>query len=111
SLKEFFDLYKFHLIVPMLFNDEIRGITLLGEKKNRREFDQGDFDLITTLSNLALVADENARMQQEMIEKQRMERELAIARQIQVGLLPQGLPKIRGYEVTSVFEPCYTVGG
>jgi sigma-B regulation protein RsbU (phosphoserine phosphatase) len=111
EFREFFERYKFHLIFPMMFNDEIRGIIFLGEKKNHKDFDQGDFDLITTLSNLALVADENARMQQEMIEKQRMERELAIARQIQVGLLPQELPKIRGYEVTSVFEPCYTVGG
>jgi sigma-B regulation protein RsbU (phosphoserine phosphatase) len=102
---------KVHLIFPMILNDEIRGLILLGEKKNRKRFEQEDFDLITTLSNLALVADENARMQQEMIEKQRMERELAIAREIQVGLLPQVVPKIRGYEITSVFEPCYSVGG
>jgi sigma-B regulation protein RsbU (phosphoserine phosphatase) len=111
ELQEFIEAYRFDLIVPMVFNDEIRGIIFLGEKMNRKEFEPGDFDLITTLSNLALVADENARMQQQMIEKQRMERELAIAREIQVGLLPQSLPKIPGYEVTSVFEPCYTVGG
>jgi sigma-B regulation protein RsbU (phosphoserine phosphatase) len=102
---------KIHLILPMILNDEIRGIILLGEKKNRKQFTQEDFDFMTTLGNLALVADENARMQQEMIEKQRMEKELAIAREIQVGLLPQSTPKIRGYEIASAFYPCYTVGG
>ena len=110
-LKQFLDTHKIALIFPMILNDEIRGVMFLGEKKNRKAFAQEDFDLITTLGNLALVADENARMQQEMIEKQRMERELAIAREIQVGLLPQSVPKVRGYEITSVFEPCYTVGG
>ncbi len=111
DLRKFLDAHKIHLLFPMILNEEIRALIFLGEKKNRRRFGQEDFDLITTLGNLALVADENARMQQEMIEKQRMERELAIARQIQVGLLPQSIPKIRGYEITSVFEPCYTVGG
>jgi len=111
DVKQYLESEKIHLIFPMVLNDEIRGIIFLGEKMNHRAFDQEDFDLITTLGNLALVADENARMQQEMIEKQRMERELDIARQIQVGLLPQAIPEIHGYEITSVFEPCYTVGG
>ena len=111
DFRRFLEAQKISLIFPMILNDEIRGVMFLGEKKNRKDFGQEDFDLITTLGNLALVADENARMQQEMIEKQRMERELAIARQIQVGLLPHAVPKIRGYEITTVFEPCYTVGG
>jgi sigma-B regulation protein RsbU (phosphoserine phosphatase) len=111
DLNDFMEVHKIHVIFPMVLNDEIRGLIFLGEKKNRKSFEQEDFDLITTLGNLAVVADENARMQQGMIEKQRMERELAIARQIQHGLLPQFVPKIRGYEITSVFEPCYTVGG
>jgi phosphoserine phosphatase RsbU/P len=111
DFRKFLDRHKISLLFPMVMNEEIRGLIFLGEKKNRKPFESEDFDLITTLSNLALVADENARMQQEMIEKQRMERELAIARQIQVGLLPQNIPKIRGYEIISVFEPCYTVGG
>ena len=111
DFQQFLDDQKVHLVFPMILNDELRGLIFLGEKKNRQQFQQEDFDLITTLGNLAFVADENAKMQQEMIEKQRMEKELAIARQIQVGLLPQSVPRIRGYEITSVFEPCYTVGG
>src|SRR5262249_3602217 len=50
-------------------------------------------------------------MQQQMIEKQRMEKELAIAREIQFSLLPQSIPQQEGYEIASVFIPCYTVGG
>ncbi len=111
DFRESLEAHKIHLVIPMILNDETRGMILLGEKKNRKAFSEEEFEMITALGNLALVADENAGMQQEMIEKQRMERELDIARQIQVGLLPQAIPKIRGYEITSVFTPCYTVGG
>lgn len=102
---------KVHLIFPMMLNEELCGIILLGDKKNRKEFAQEDFDFITTLVNLAVVADENVRMQQAMIEKQRMEKELAIAREIQVSLLPQDSPSMKGYELASVFSPCYSVAG
>jgi len=100
-----------HVIFPMILNEEVRGVILLGEKKNERPFTQEDYDFITTITNLALVSDENARMQQEIIEKQRMEKELAIARDIQMSLLPQPIPVLQGYEISSVFDPCYMVGG
>jgi len=100
-----------HLIVPMSLNNEIRGVILLGAKRNKNLFSQEDFDFIATLANLALVSEENARMQLAMIEKQRMERELAIARDIQVGLLPHASPEIDGYEIATVFHPCYSVAG
>ena len=79
--------------------------------KNKNPFTREDFDFISTLGNLAIVSDENAQMQQQMIEKQRMEKELAIAREIQFSLLPQVIPQQAGYEIASVFIPCYTVGG
>jgi sigma-B regulation protein RsbU (phosphoserine phosphatase) len=101
---------KIHLLLPMVFNDEIRGLILLGDRKNRKPYCKEDFDFISTLGNLALVADENSRMQQQMVEKHRMERELAIAREIQVGLLPRVTPKIPGYQIDSFFLPCFTVG-
>ena len=84
---------------------------LLGDRKNRKPFGQEEYDFINTLGNLAVVADENARMQHAMIEKERMERELAIARDIQVSLLPSEAPRIEGYEIASVFHPCYSVAG
>jgi sigma-B regulation protein RsbU (phosphoserine phosphatase) len=111
EIKIFCTAKKIHLIFPMTLNDEIRGLIFLGDKKNRKPFGQEDFDFITTLGNLALVADENVRMQQAMIEKQRMEKELAIARDIQVSLLPQASPQLAGYEIASVFHPCYSVAG
>lgn len=102
---------KIHMVYPIIMNEELRALILLGEKKNRNPFTREDFEFISTLGNLAIVSDENAQMQQQMIEKQRMEKELAIAREIQFSLLPQSIPQPEGYEIGSLFIPCYTVGG
>ena len=111
KLSGYFLSHKIHMVYPIIMNDDLRGMILLGDKKNANPFTREDFEFISTLGNLALVSDENAKMQQQMIEKQRMEKELAIAREIQFSLLPQSLPKQEGYEIASVFIPCYTVGG
>jgi sigma-B regulation protein RsbU (phosphoserine phosphatase) len=103
--------HKIQLIFPMVWDEVLKGFILLGEKKNHKPFAQEDYDFITTLANLALVADANARMQQQMIEKQRMDKELSIAREIQFSLLPQSIPKIEGYDLSTGFYPAYQVGG
>ncbi|MCI0611826.1 PP2C family protein-serine/threonine phosphatase [bacterium] len=108
---EFLSEHKVHLIFPMIMNDEVRGWILLGDRKTRKGYAQEDYDFITTLSSLALVSDENARMQQQMIEKQRMEKELSIAREIQFSLLPQSIPNISTYGIATAFQPAYQVGG
>jgi phosphoserine phosphatase RsbU/P len=110
-LHEFMSEHKVHLIFPMIMNDEVRGWILLGDRKTRKGYMQEDYDFIATLSSLALVSDENARMQQQMIEKQRMEKELSIAREIQFSLLPQSIPNIATYGIATAFQPAYQVGG
>jgi phosphoserine phosphatase RsbU/P len=50
-------------------------------------------------------------MQQQMIEKQRMDKELSIAREIQFSLLPQSIPNIPTYGIATAFQPAYQVGG
>lgn len=109
--QEFCFTNKINLVFPMIVNDEIKGLIYLGEKKNKLPFTKEDYDFITTLGNLALVSDDNARMQQQIIEKQRMEKELSIAREIQLNLLPQSIPAIEGYEFSTGFTPAYQVGG
>lgn len=111
GLREFYANHKVNMVFPIVFNDEIRGIIFLGERRNRKPFTQEDADFITTLGNLALVSEENVRNQQQIIEKQRMDKELSIAREIQQSLLPQSIPALPGYEIATAFEPAYQVGG
>ncbi|MEX0602398.1 MAG: PP2C family protein-serine/threonine phosphatase, partial [Bacteroidota bacterium] len=54
---------------------------------------------------------ENARLFQEAIEKQKMEDDLKIAREIQQGLLPRVLPHIEGFDLAATNVSSKQVGG
>jgi phosphoserine phosphatase RsbU/P len=55
--------------------------------------------------------DELKAAQVQIIEKERLEREIQVAAEIQVSILPQELPQISGYDFGSVMQPARMVGG
>jgi sigma-B regulation protein RsbU (phosphoserine phosphatase) len=95
----------------MRLHDENRGLILLGGKLNREEFSAEDFEYLSALGSLAIIALENARLFAEAIEAQRIEDELLIAREIQKGLLPSVLPRISGICVAAANFSSRQVGG
>jgi phosphoserine phosphatase RsbU/P len=98
-------------VVPMHLQQQTKGMMLLGERMRGGEYTQQDFEFLYSLGNLAIISIENARLFKEAIEKQRMEDELNIAREIQQGLLPETLPTITGYDVAAINIPSLQVGG
>ncbi len=58
-----------------------------------------------------VVAMNNARLYQESLEKQKLEEELALARQIQLALLPRVYPKSGLFELCAFTQPARQVGG
>jgi sigma-B regulation protein RsbU (phosphoserine phosphatase) len=99
------------LCIPIRHSDsEIVGvIQLLNEASGR--FSQKDQEFLSSLSGHMAMALENARLHKEALEKQRLERDLAVARQIQRSLLPSAPPVVPGYEIGVAFEPCQECGG
>jgi sigma-B regulation protein RsbU (phosphoserine phosphatase) len=85
-------------------------IQLLNQKTNGR-FTSEDEEFLLKLSGHMAMALENARLHRDALEKQRLERELEMARGIQRSLLPDAPPVIPGYELSVMNEPCYEVGG
>lgn len=99
------------LAIPMRSQEETRGMLLLGPKVNGDEYRQEELDFLVTLSSQAMIAIENARLFEETLEKQRLEEELNIAREIQQRLLPSTYPSVNGYEIKGVNIPSRQVGG
>lgn len=99
------------VLVPMQLQGETKGIIFLGEKLNREEFSEADLEFLVSLANIAIIALENARLFLEAIEKQKMEDELLIAREIQKGLLPSVIPNIPGFQVAAANISSKQVGG
>jgi serine phosphatase RsbU (regulator of sigma subunit) len=68
-------------------------------------------DFLASLAMQAAVAIENARFHERALEWQRVETDLAAARDIQRSLLPQQMPEISGYSIAAHSVTCYEVGG
>ena len=51
------------------------------------------------------------KAQEAALEKRAMEKELEIAREIQLSLIPQKMPPIEGYQITAYYRAARTVGG
>lgn len=68
--------------------------------------------LLEALAGHVGVAIDNARLfERERLEKERMARELAEARTIQMRLFPERAPSIPGFRVSGLSQPCLSVGG
>ena len=70
-----------------------------------------ELDFIESLAIQASVAIENARFHERTVQWQRVESDLASARQVQRSLLPQEMPHIPGYSMAMRSVTCYEVGG
>jgi len=79
--------------------------------KRRGGFAPEDVDFLLTLSEHMALALENAQPHRALLEKERLEREMALARDIQRSLLPETAPLLPGFDIAVTNEPCYEVGG
>jgi len=105
--------YRTRSILVMPVRD--RGGRIVGvlELLNKRggPFDDVDIEFLESISVHAAIALDNARLHKESLERQRLERDLALARTIQQGLLPKAPPRLHGLDVAVRHETCYFVGG
>jgi sigma-B regulation protein RsbU (phosphoserine phosphatase) len=101
----------FAIVVPMQIQNETKGLLAVGPKISGGRFDESDIEFLKTLGNQGMTSIENAQLFDEMLEKQRLEEELNLARSIQQNLLPSTLPRLKGYEIAAVNIPSKQVGG
>jgi len=99
------------ICAPLKTRDQVVGVILLGRPEGQPEFAAGDEKLLTALAGQAANAIETARLHQEEVNRQRLEEELAIGRQIQLSLLPEACPVVPGWEFAAVYRPATQVGG
>jgi sigma-B regulation protein RsbU (phosphoserine phosphatase) len=74
-------------------------------------FTEDDLPIFSALSDQASIAIERARLHREALEKQRLDREISLARSIQLGFLPKEMPEYSGFQFAGYSEPAAQVGG
>jgi sigma-B regulation protein RsbU (phosphoserine phosphatase) len=99
------------LAVPLIYKDKVIGVLDL-EHTRRGFFTEDHRRTITTLAAQVAIAIENARLYEQIArQEKKLERDLALARELQFRLLPQSLPKLANLEIAAKFTPARAIGG
>ncbi|MEZ4699622.1 MAG: GAF domain-containing SpoIIE family protein phosphatase [Rhodothermales bacterium] len=98
------------LAVPLMAREEMLG-ALFVTKEVAHGFEKDDIESIHMFAAQAALALDNARLFREQVEKERLARELDIAREVQRKLLPQRLPLYRGLSLCASNVSAERVGG
>ncbi|MEE4273242.1 MAG: SpoIIE family protein phosphatase [Thermoanaerobaculales bacterium] len=96
---------------PLLDPSGALGLIVLGSTLGIRRFTEDDMELLTSLASVAAMRIRNTRLSEEALERERLERDVALARHIQVGLLPKALPEIEGWRLIADNIPSRGVSG
>jgi sigma-B regulation protein RsbU (phosphoserine phosphatase) len=106
-------LYKMDIkvIVPMQIQGKTKGLIILGKRVNNIEYKDADIEFIYSVASLAIISLENRRLFIEALEKQKLEEELDLAREIQRNLLPQNIPVYKNFEIAAMNLSSKQVGG
>jgi serine phosphatase RsbU (regulator of sigma subunit)/HAMP domain-containing protein len=101
----------FHLIAPVAVQDRLLGFLLLSSKSNESPYLSEEKRFLITLITQAALAIENATLLRELTDRERMKKELEIARQVQKRFLPTRQPRLNGLDISGVCIPATEVGG
>jgi len=74
-------------------------------------FTQLKIDLLKAVAAQAAAAIENTRLITESIEAEALEKQVAMAAEVQQRMIPQTPPKVPGLDLAAVYVPAYTLGG
>ncbi|MDY6847286.1 MAG: GAF domain-containing SpoIIE family protein phosphatase, partial [Chloroflexota bacterium] len=95
---------------PLSVKDQVYGV-LIAQDKNFSTNRERRFDLLFGIAQQASLAIQNDLLNKEMLDRQRMEREFQLAREIQQTFLPDQVPEMPGWEMAVHWETARQVGG
>jgi serine phosphatase RsbU (regulator of sigma subunit) len=99
------------LAVPLGVADKVFGIIYADSPIAEGRFTEDHLKVLTTLASVAAIRVENNRLIDSRLDRERLERELALASEIQQRFQPTAPPIVAGYELQGISFPCYEIGG
>jgi sigma-B regulation protein RsbU (phosphoserine phosphatase) len=103
------------LLLPLTGRDDLIGVMALGPKRSEEPYSKTDLQLLQSVAAQTGLAIENSRLfsslAEEAVRRERFNRELEIAREVQERLFPQCYPSIPGLDCAGHCRPAQGVGG
>ncbi len=103
------------LLVPLPGRNRLAGVMALGPKRSEEPYTRTDRQLLQSVASQAGLALENAELFEnlstEIAHRERVSREIEIAREVQERLFPQVYPHITGVDLAGYCRPAQAVGG
>jgi serine phosphatase RsbU (regulator of sigma subunit) len=87
------------------------GVIQLDTQDRNKRFTTEDLRLLMGVASQASIALENAKLHEDQMARERLQLEMALARQVQRGFLPAETPSLQGYEFFAHYEAAREVGG
>jgi serine phosphatase RsbU (regulator of sigma subunit) len=98
------------LAAPLVVEGRTIGVFNL-ESDREDAFHGGHLEMLAVFAAQAAVSIERARLTRELLDRRRLEKELAIAREIQASFLPKRAPEVPGFDLAGATQPHDEVGG
>jgi serine phosphatase RsbU (regulator of sigma subunit) len=99
------------LAAPLSVKGAVLGVMLVGETHRANGFDDRRLEIITGIAQQAALAVQSDRLQREVAERERLERELQLAHEIQETFLPHRIPDLPGWELAVTWRAARQVAG
>jgi sigma-B regulation protein RsbU (phosphoserine phosphatase) len=103
------------LLVPLPGRNRLAGVMALGPKRSQEPYSRTDRQLLQSVASQTGLALENAELFEnltaEVSHRERISREIEIAREVQEHLFPQVVPSIPGIDIAGYCRPAQAVGG
>ena len=102
-----------HLLIafPLVIRNDFYGLMLVEEDADSRRFRSKRVEIVNSIAQQATLSIQNERLQMEMVVRERLEHEVALARQIQKTFLPEYLPEFAGWDLAATWLTARQVGG
>lgn len=99
------------IAVPLQVGRGVLGIIYADSPIATTNFTEEHLEVLKTLASVAAIRVENARLLEEQLDRERLEREIYLAREIQQRFQPATPPVVAGYDLIGISFSCYEIGG
>ncbi|MHC5034403.1 MAG: PP2C family protein-serine/threonine phosphatase, partial [Planctomycetota bacterium] len=99
------------MCAPLIAKDDLLGILHVDTTRENRRFTEDDLELLSGVAAQTALAIASAKMHEKLLARDRMERDLKVATQVQKSFLPGTIPEAEGMEFAAFYHAALEIGG